>query len=178
MSTSLPDGSPAGFSRRRLLAGAAGLALLAAGCTAGDGGGAAAQTSAQDDRLAAQLPVQEAVVAAYDAAVAADPALGGEVAPLAEQARTQLERLRAAAPGAAASSSGSSSSGSSSSGASSSGASAPAPPAGGDVRGWLREQVAAAAAGHAAACVEATGARAALLGAVAAGLRGHEAALA
>ncbi|MGY1713586.1 hypothetical protein ACI78R_03945 [Geodermatophilus sp. SYSU D01106] len=177
MSTSLPDGSPAGFSRRRLLAGAAGLALLAAGCTAGDGGGAAAQTSAQDDRLAAQLPVQEAVVAAYDAAVAADPALGGEVAPLAEQARTQLERLRAAAPGASASSS-ASSSGSSSSGASSSGASAPAPPAGGDVRGWLREQVAAAAAGHTAACVEATGARAALLGAVAAGLRGHEAALA
>ncbi|WP_336032288.1 hypothetical protein [Geodermatophilus sp. FMUSA9-8] len=177
MSTSLPDGSPAGFSRRRLLAGAAGLAVLAAaGCTAGDGGGAAAQTSAQDDRLAAQLPVQEAVVAAYDAAVAADPALGGEVAPLAEQARTQLERLRAAAPGAAASSSESSSESSSS--GSSSGASAPAPPAGGDVRGWLREQVAAAAAGHTAACVEASGARAALLGAVAAGLRGHEAALA
>ena len=158
MSTS----SPPGFSRRRLLAGAAGLALLAAGCTAGDGDGAAAQTSAQDDRLAVQVPVQETVVAAYDAAAAADPALGGEVAPLAEQARTQLERLRAAAPTATASST----------------PPPAAPPAGGDVRGWLREQVAAAAAAHTGACVEAAGARAALLGSVAAGLRGQEAALA
>ena len=158
MSTS----SPAGFPRRRLLAGAAGLALLAAGCTAGDGGGAAAQTSAQDDRLAGQVPVQESLVDAYAAAAAADPALGGEVAPLAEQARTQLERLRAAAPGAT----------------SSAPPAGPVPPAGGDVRAWLREQVAAAAAAHTAACVEASGARAALLGSVAAGLRGHEAALA
>jgi hypothetical protein len=46
------------------------------------------------------------------------------------------------------------------------------------VRAWLREQVAAAATSHAGACVDASGARAALLGSVAAGLRGHEAALA
>jgi hypothetical protein len=106
--------------------------------------------------------VQAALVAAYDAAAAADPALGGAVAPLAEQARTQLERLRDAAPAATASAS----------------APAPAPPAGGDVRGWLRGQVAAAATSHTGACVDTAGARAALLGSVAAGLRGHEAALA
>jgi hypothetical protein len=46
------------------------------------------------------------------------------------------------------------------------------------VRGWLREQVASAAASHAEACLDASGARAALLGSVAAGLRGHETALA
>ena len=46
------------------------------------------------------------------------------------------------------------------------------------LRGWLRERVSAAAGAHAAACVEQTGARAALLGSIAAGLRGHEAALA
>jgi F0F1-type ATP synthase membrane subunit c/vacuolar-type H+-ATPase subunit K len=161
MSTS----SPAGFPRRRLLAGAAGLALLATGCTSGgsDGpsAGDAARTSAQDDRLAGQVPVQAALVAAYDAAAAADPALGGAVAPLAEQARTQLERLRAAAPAAASAS-----------------APVPAPPAGGDVRSWLRGQVAAAATSHTGACVDTAGPRAALLGSVAAGLRGHEAALA
>ncbi|MGY1667690.1 hypothetical protein [Geodermatophilus sp. SYSU D00696] len=161
MSTS----SPAGFSRRRLLAGAAGLAMLAAGCTSGGSAGGAAgagRTAAQDDRLAGQLPVQEAVVAAYDAAAAADPALGGRVAPLAGQARTQLDRLRAAVPTATATAT----------------APPPAPPAGTDVTGWLREQVAAAAASHAGACLEVSGGRAALLGSVAAGLRGHEAALA
>ncbi|MGK5112206.1 hypothetical protein MY520_09365, partial [Geodermatophilus sp. CPCC 205506] len=62
--------------------------------------------------------------------------------------------------------------------ASASASAAAAPPAGGDVRGWLRDQVSAAADAHAAACVEQTGARAALLGSIAAGLRGHEAALA
>jgi hypothetical protein len=102
------------------------------------------------------------VVAAYDAAAATDPALGSRVAPLAEQARAQLERLRAAVPAASASAS----------------PPVPAPPAGGDVRSWLREQVGAAASSHAVACVDASGARAALLGSVAAGLRGHQAALA
>ena len=152
---------PAGFSRRRLLAGATGLALLAAGCTSGGSGGTAAETAGADDRLAAQVPVQESVVAAYEAAGAADPALGGEVAPLAEQARTQLDRLRKAAPEATSPAT----------------AAATAPP-GGDVRGWLRGQVAAAAESHATACVDSAGARAALLGSLAAGLRGHEAALA
>lgn len=152
---------PAGFSRRRLLAGATGLAVLVAGCTSGGSDGAAAETAA-DDRLAGQVPVQESVVAAYDAAAAADPALGGQLAPLAEQARTQLERLRGAVAVASAPSP----------------PPAVTPPAGGDVRGWLREQVAAAASSHAAACVDASGARAALLGSVAAGLRGHQVVLA
>ncbi len=164
MSTS----SPAGFSRRRLLAGAAGLALLATGCTSGGPDGAAAQDPPEEDRVAGQVPVQEALVAAFDAAAAADPALGGQVAPLAEQARAQLERLREASPTAPTASSS----------ATATTSAAPAPPAGADVRGWLREQVAGTAASHAAACVDASGARAALLGSVAAGLRGHEAALA
>ena len=154
--------SPAGFPRRRLLAGATGLALLAAGCTSRGSDGTAADASAQDDRLADQVPVQEAVVAAYDAAAAADPALGNRLGPLAEQARLQLQRLREAAPDAPVTAS----------------AAAVVPPPGGDVRSWLRGQVAAAAASHANASVDAAGARAALLGSVAAGLRGHEAALA
>ena len=164
MSTS----SPAGFSRRRLLAGAAGLALLAGGCTSGGSDGAAAQDPPEEDRVAGQVPVQEALVAAFDAAAAADPALGGQVAPLAEQARAQLERLREAAPAAPTATSS----------ATATTSAPPTPPAGADVRGWLREQVAAAAASHAGACVDASGTRAALLGSVAAGLRGHEAALA
>ncbi len=164
MSTS----SPAGFSRRRLLAGAAGLVLLAGGCTSGGSDGAAAQDPPEEDRVAGQVPVQEALVAAFDAAAAADPALGGQVAPLAEQARTQLERLREAAPAAPTATPS----------ATATTSAALTPPAGADVRGWLRERVAAAAASHAGACVDASGARAALLGSVAAGLRGHEAALA
>ncbi len=178
MSTS----SPAGFSRRRLLAGAAGLALLAGGCTSEGSDGPAAQDPPEADRVAGQVPVQEALVAAHDAAAAADPALGAQTAPLAEQARTQLERLRAAAPAAtstATTSTATTSATTTSTATTSPAASpAPAPPAGADVRAWLREQVAAAATSHAGACVDASGARAALLGSVAAGLRGHEAALA
>lgn len=162
--------SPAGFPRRRLLAGAAGLALLAAGCTSGGSDGTAADAPAQDDRLGDQVPVQESVVAAYGAAAAADPALGDRLGLLAEQARLQLERLREAAPDAPTTASAAASATAS--------AAAVVPPPGGDVRGWLRGQVTAAAASHAAACVDAAGARAALLGSVAAGLRGHEAALA
>jgi hypothetical protein len=160
--TAMSTTSPAGFPRRRLLAGATGLALLAAGCTSRGSDGTAADASAQDDRLADQVPVQESVVAAYDAAAAADPALGDRLGLLAEQARLQLQRLREAAPHAPASAS----------------AAAVVPPPGADVRAWLREQVAAAAASHANASVDAAGARAALLGSVGAGLRGHEAALA
>ncbi len=151
----------AGFPRRAFLAASAGLALLAAGCTAGSSGTPEVSTQ-EADRLAEQVTVQEAVVAAYAAATTADPALA--LSDLAAQAGEQLDRLRAAAP-------------SSTSPAASSSA-PPSPPPGGDVRTWLREQVAGAAASHAAACVQQTGARAALLGAVAAGLRGHEAALA
>lgn len=153
--------APAGFPRRAFLAASAGLALLAAGCTAGSSGGPAVSTE-EADRLAGQVAVQEAVVAAYAVATTADPALA--LSDLAAQAGEQLDRLRAAAP-------------SSTSPAASSSA-PPSPPPGGDVRTWLREQVAGAAASHAAACTRQTRARAALLGAVAAGLRGHEAALA
>lgn len=48
----------------------------------------------------------------------------------------------------------------------------PADPAG--ARAYLRAEVARAAAAHAAACPDSTGARAALLGSVSAGLRGAE----
>ncbi|PWW23286.1 hypothetical protein JD79_02455 [Geodermatophilus normandii] len=167
-----PSPAPAGFPRRRLLAGGAGLALLLAGCTSGGSGQAEQDTAAQEDALAAQVPVQEAVVAAYGAVVVADAAFGQSVADLAGQAQEQLDRLRAAAPGATAASSSAASSSAPSSSV------PPGPPAGGDLRAWLRDQVSAASTAHAAACVGASGAGAALLGALAAGLRGHAAALA
>ena len=152
----------AGFPRRAFLAASAGLALLAAGCTAGSSGAPAVSTE-EVDRLAGQVAVQEAVVAAYAVATTADPALA--LSDLAAQATEQLDRLRAAAPSSTASPAASSTA-------------PPAAPAGGDVRTWLREQVATAASAHARACARQTGARAALLGSIAAGLRGHEAALA
>jgi hypothetical protein len=166
-----PPPAPPGFSRRAFLVGSAGLALAVAGCT-GESDGPAADAG-QADRLAAQVAVQEAVVAAYAAAGAADTALAGEVAGLAEQAGDQLERLRAAAPSPT-----SSAAASSAPAAPSSSAATATPPPDGDVRGWLREQVVAAAGSHADASVDQRGAPAALLGSIAAGLRGHEAALA
>ncbi|MGY1594845.1 hypothetical protein ACI79D_22960 [Geodermatophilus sp. SYSU D00708] len=161
-----PPPAPLGLSRRAFLVGSAGLALAAAGCTGGSDDPAVDRRQA--DRLAAQVAVQEAVVAAYAAAGAADTALAGEVGELAAQAGQQLDRLRAAAP----------SSTSSAAASSSSPAAGATPPPGADVRGWLREQVAAAAGSHADASVDQSGAPAALLGSIAAGLRGHEAALA
>ena len=161
----LPTPAPAGFSRRAFLATSAGLALLATGCTA-DSAEAPAVSTEEADRLAGQVAVQETVVAAYAAATTADPAL--PLSDLAAQATEQLDRLRAAAP----------SSTSSPAASSSAPPAAPAAPPGGDVRTWLREQVATAASAPAAACARQTGARAALLGSIAAGLRGHEAALA
>jgi hypothetical protein len=158
--------APAGLPRRAFLAASAGLALLAAGCTAGSSDTTAVSTE-EADRLAEQVAVQEAVVAAYAAATTADPALA--LSDLAAQAGEQLDRLRAATASPAASAVPSPAASSSA---------PPAVPTGGDVRTWLRGQVAGAAAAHAAACARQTGARAALLGSVAAGLRGHEAALA
>lgn len=159
--TPLPG--PPAFRRRTLLAAsAAGLALLATGCTSAPPADPREKvTSEQADELAAQVTVQEGLVAAFAAAGAADPALSAETADLTAQAQEQLTRLRAAAPGASAAA----------------GTSANVPP-GGDVRGWLRGQVSAAAASHEAACADQSGARAALLGSLAAGLRGHEARLA
>ncbi|MGY1803639.1 hypothetical protein ACI78T_10185 [Blastococcus sp. SYSU D00922] len=162
MSSPLRTG-PRGFSRRTLLAAsAAGLAVLATGCTSSSADEREQVTSEQADELGAQIAVQEAVVSAFAAAGAADPALAAEVADLAAQADEQLTRLRAAAPGSPTSS----------------GAPAQeAPPAPG-TRAWLRGQVATAAASHAAACVDQSGARAALLGSIAAGLAGQDGRLA
>jgi hypothetical protein len=171
-----PSGRP--FSRRSLLVAAlAGSALVASGCTTGSADDADAVTPAQVDQLAAQVRVQEALVAAYDGAFAASPELAADAAPLADQARAQLDRLRAAAPG---SSSGAGAAASGTAGAATSGTAgtgAPAvDPAG--ARAYLRAQVAAAADAHAAACPGFTGGRAALLGSIAAGLRGQDGQLA
>lgn len=157
---SSPAAGPS-LSRRSFLGvSAVGLALLATGCTAADSGGQEPVTADQVDSLADQVTVQETLVAAYAAAAAADPALGRAAAGLADQAVLQLERLRAASPGAGASTSASAS------------ASVSAPAVGPDSRSWLREQVGTAADSHAAACLDQSGARAALLGSIAAGLRG------
>jgi hypothetical protein len=153
------------FSRRSLLVAAlAGTAAAAAGCTGSSGDDADAVTPAQVDKLAAQVQVQEALIAAYARAFAAAPDLAATAAPLAEQARTQLDRLRAAAPGSATSSAAGSSA-------------APTVDAAG-ARAYLRAQVAATAEAHATACPDFTGGRAALLGSIAAGLRGQDGQLA
>ena len=160
--SSLSSPGPRGFSRRTLLAAsAAGLALAAAGCTSSPPDERVRVTGEQADQLLGQVGVQESLVAAFTAAGAADPALAGDVADLAAQAAEQLERLRDAAPGAAAGSS-----------------TAGTPPSPADARPWLRAQVAAAAASHATASVDQSGARAALLGSISAGLRGQDARLA
>jgi len=158
-----PSPAPPAFSRRTLLtATAAGLGVLLVGCTSDDD--TAAVTPRQADQLTDQVTVQEGVVAAFAAAGAADPDLGTQVAGLAAQAQQQLDRLRAAVP-------------SPTSPAASSAASSGAGPTG-DPRSWLRAQVAGAADSHATACLDQTGARAALLGSIAAGLRGQDGRLA
>jgi hypothetical protein len=158
-----PPSGPSGISRRTLLAAsAAGLALLATGCTSSSADEREKVTSQQADELGAQVAVQETVVSAFVAAGAADPALAAEVADLAAQADEQLARLRAAAPGSTPSSS------------ARAGGAPPAP----ETRAWLRGQVAAAAASHATACLDQSGARAALLGSIAAGLAGQDGRLA
>jgi hypothetical protein len=154
---------PPGFSRRTLLAAsAAGLAFLTVGCSSSAADEREKVTSAQADELTAQVAVQAAVVAAYAAAGAADPALAAEVAELAAQADEQLTRLKAAVPGSTASA----------------GSSANPAPAAPGTRAWLRAQVAEAASSHAGACVGQSGARAALLGSIAAGLSGQDGRLA
>jgi hypothetical protein len=158
-----PSARPPGFSRRTLLAAsAAGLALLATGCSSPRADERERVTSEQADELAGQVAVQEALVAAFASAGVADPALAAEVAELAAQAGEQLTRLRAASPG----------------GSSAASATTGAPPAGPEARAWLRGRVAAAAASHTTACVNQSGARAALLGSIAAGLRGQDGRLA
>ena len=154
---------PRAFSRRTLLAvSAAGLAVAATGCTSSPAAPERdAVTAEQADDLAAQVAVQETVVRAYEMAFAADPALAAAAGALSTQAVEQLERLRAAAPGSTP-------------------AAVPPPdaPPPGQGQAWLRTQVAVAATSHATAALDQSGARAALLGSIAAGLRGHEARLA
>lgn len=171
MSDSSPGAVPAGaFSRRALLAATlAGTAAVAAGCTTASGEPADAVTPAQVDQLADQLAVQTALVDAYDRAFAASPELAAAAAVLAEQARAQLDRLRAAAPGATPGSTAASSPGTA-------GPVVPADPVG--ARAFLRAEVGRAWTAHAAACPDFSGARAALLGSIAAGLRGAEGQLA
>jgi hypothetical protein len=146
------------FSRRTLLAASAtGVAVLAAGCTSTPAQVRPPVTDKQAQALAAQVTVQEALVAAYAAAGAADPAVKAGVAELASQANTQLTALRAASPAKRSSSA------------------APSPATvRGDARAWLRGQVAATATSHATASLDQSGARAALLGSIAAGLRGQD----
>ena len=154
-----PSPAPTGFSRRTLLAAsAAGFAVLATGCTPPVADEQEKVTSEQVDGLADQVAMQETLVAAYAAAGGADPALAATVAELAAQAGEQLDRLRAASPGSS----------------SSAGTPAAAIPVGPVPRAWLRDQVAATATSHATACLDQTGARAALLGSIAAGLRGQD----
>jgi hypothetical protein len=162
MAASTPLSSVA-FSRRSLLAAsAAGLGVLLVGCTSDDG--KAPVTAQQADQLAGQVAAQQALVDAFAAAAAADPGLGAAVAEQTTQVGQQLDRLKAAAPGPGSSASSSSA--------------AAAVPAGQDPRAWLRGQVTATADSHAEACLGQTGARAALLGSIAAGLRGMEGTLA
>jgi hypothetical protein len=108
------------------------------------------------------VAAQQALVDAFAAAAAADPAVGAAVADQTAQVTQQLDRLRAAAPGPSSSAS----------------SSAAAVPAGQDPRAWLRGQVGATADSHAKACLDQIGARAALLGSIAAGLRGMDGTLA
>jgi hypothetical protein len=166
MSGPLSSSPAAGaFSRRGLLLGTlTGAALLVTGCTGEPEQRADAVTPAQVDQLAAQVQVQEELVAAYDRALATAPELAASATGLADQARAQLDRLRAAAPGAGASSSAP---------ASAAPTTADAPPDAAGAREWLRTRVVAAADAHATACPSFSGARAALLGSLAAGLRGQ-----
>jgi hypothetical protein len=170
----MPPSSASGprLTRRGLLASsaAAGLVLLVSGCTSSSADPQDAVTDDQADALSAQVAVQEGLVAAYRAATAAAPALAARAGDASTQAAAQLTRLRAASPGSSLTSGS----------PSRSSASAPAPagpPAGQDPTVWLVAQITAAADSHAAACTAQKGARAALLGSLAAGLRGQAAVL-
>ncbi|WP_041776653.1 hypothetical protein [Blastococcus saxobsidens] len=158
-----PAHGPRTFTRRTMLAvSAAGLAVAVTGCTSSSPADERdAVTDEQADELAAQVAVQETLVQAYDLAFQADPALAAAAGALAGQAGEQLDRLRAAAPDSTPSAT-----------------PPPAAPAPGQGQAWLRAQVAVAATSHATAVLDQTGARAALLASIAAGLRGHEALLA
>jgi hypothetical protein len=170
---SLTPASGPRLTRRGLLASSAvaGLVLLVSGCTSSSADPQDAVTDQQADALSAQVAVQEGLVAAYRAATAASAPLATTAAEPSTQASEQLTRLRAASPGSSSSRGAGSAHGSAAS-------SAPAgPPAGQDPTAWLVTQITAAADSHAVACAAQKGARAALLGSIAAGLRGQAAVL-
>ena len=153
-----PSLASTAFSRRALLgASAVGLGVLLVGCTSEDD--KPPVTAQQADELAAQVADQRSLVAAFAAATAADAALGAGLGDLSTQVQQQLDRLEAASPGTTP------------------GSSAPPAPTG-DPRAWLRTRVTATADSHAVACLGQTGPRAALLGSIAAGLRGMDGRLA
>ncbi|SCX53347.1 hypothetical protein SAMN03159343_2961 [Klenkia marina] len=157
-------------SRRTLLvaAGVVPLVGVVGGCTA-EAPGADAVTPDQVDLLADQVAAQAALVEAGAVAFAASPELAASAAVLAQQWQEQLDRLRAAAPSVGSSAVPT---------AASSGAAPTDGAAGTDPRAGLRAQVAATADSHSSACLGFTGARAALLGSIAAGLRGQDGQLA
>ncbi|GHE10036.1 hypothetical protein [Klenkia taihuensis] len=153
------------FPRRSLLVAAGALPLLGALAACTDPPpGADAVTPQQEDRLAGQVAVQTELVAAVDAVLAAAPDLAAAVPAVLDQCRDQLRRLQEAAPSVTGSPTTTSGSGTASP--------APAAPVA-DPRAELRTRLTTAADSHAAACLDFTGARAALLGSIAAGLRGQ-----
>ncbi|MCO7222075.1 hypothetical protein NH342_19920, partial [Klenkia sp. PcliD-1-E] len=98
--------------------------------------------------------------------LAAAPDLAAVAPALVDQCREQLRRLREAAPSVTGSPT---SPGTTTSATTTSATAAPAD----DPRAELRTRISSAADSHATACLDFTGARAALLGSTAAGLRGQ-----
>ncbi|MET9848145.1 hypothetical protein ACFZC6_36790 [Streptomyces ossamyceticus] len=92
MSFSLPSRAPSGPRRRTLLAGAAGLGLLA-GCSSGGEGSDAAggSPSAAEKTRAGAARDSEALVERYDAVLAAHPDLTGLLTPLRAEAVRHAE---------------------------------------------------------------------------------------
>jgi len=152
------------FPRRSLLVAAGALPVLGALAACTDPPpGADAVTPQQVDRLAGQVAVQAELVAAVEAVLAAAPDLAAAAPAVADQCREQLRRLQEAAPSVTTSPATTAGTATPSTSA------APLP----DPRAELRTRLTTAADSHAAACLDFTGARAALLGSIAAGLRGQ-----
>lgn len=155
------------LTRRSVLLAAGAVPVLGAlaACT-GSPPGADAVTPQQVDRLAGQVAVQAELVAAVEAVLAAAPDLAAAVPAVADQCRAQLRRLQDAAPTVTGSPTASGTAAGTATGTAT-------PTVPGDPRAELRTRLTAAADSHATACLDFTGARAALLGSIAAGLRGQ-----
>ena len=137
--------------------------MLVVGCTAEPADPREQVTSEQADELAAQVAVQEALVAAFAAAGSRRPGAGHRRGRAGGQAQEQLDaaegrgarRVRLAVVDLGV----------------------PPRPAR-RPRPGCATQIADTATSHATACLDQSGARAALLGSIAAGLRGQDAVLA